>query len=499
MHSRFVVVASVVASASALVACTSLLGDFTVGGGSKPYGGGDAGRDAQGGGDAESGGDAQGEAGPHTFVCNEDTAARTTLAPNFPNDAPPSKVWTYARQLGDGHLHAQSFVAFSQTTNGVLSGGLKGWDLDTSGPSSASSLPNINSNGAVVLNVKPTSSGLAALAFTKPTGNFSIFTLKDGDPSWTHLDATYPYKLNDACLVSGDFLSLSPNNDYLVLASYVSPDPNYGCQKPNGLAQLFTAKMVGGAAGNINFLPAPYIKDFMVGAPEIRVPRQALAMMSDKSFTAMVLPFYPPDPGPQELLPVKSTSVFYALDSGGGLSFGTSGPDRLQLNSPATSRLLGLAVGSAPGGLVNVGFAGGDVTDPSLFVGQAKAVSLATLNVWADVKKTPVQKLAELPLINASARWYSFTNPGGEDLLAVAPGDGYPGVNLYWFTQDGALVTSRRATEPNQLFANNKMTAVDVTFHSPPKPGTSGDLGFAFTEPAASGTYNFVYARAHCQ
>ena len=146
-----------------------------------------------------------------------------------------------------------------------------------------------------------------------------------------------------------------------------------------------------------------------------------------------------------------------------------------------------------------MGFAGGDDTDPSLFVGQAKAVSLATLNVWADVKKTPVQKLAELPLINASARWYSFTNPGGEDLLAVAPGDGYPGVNLYWFTQDGALVTSRRATEPNQLFANNKMTAVDVTFHSPPKPGTSGDLGFAFTEPAASGMYNFVYARAHCQ
>jgi hypothetical protein len=491
MFIRFVAVASVVASASALVACTSLLGDFTVGGGSNPYGGGDAGRDAQGGGDAQS------EAGPHTFVCNEDTAARTTLAPNFPNDAPPSKVWTYARQLPDGHLHAQSFVAFSRTTNGTTLGGLEGWDLDTQMPSVPKSLPIISESGTVVLNVKPTASGLAALAFTKSSGNFSIFTLRDGDKGWDRYPLTYQGKPNDACLVSGDFLSLSSNNDYLVLASYVSPDPKYGCQNPNGLAQLFTAKMVAGAPGNMNFLQAPSIKDFMLGAPEVRVPRQALAMMSDGSFAAMVLPFYPPDPGAPGLPPFKSTSVFYALDSG-GLSSAMSGPDRLQLNSPATSRLLGLAVGSATGGLVNVGFAGGDVTDPSLFVGQAKAVSLATLNVWADVRKTPVQKLAELPLINASARWYSFPNPGSEDLLAVAPGDGSPGVNLYWFTQDGALVTSRRATEPNRLFASDTMTGVDVTFHTPPKPGTSGDLAFAFTEPA-SGGYAVVYARAHCQ
>lgn len=433
---------------SAAMGCTAILGDFTLGTGTTP------GSDAGDGGNVDATADAPPPIKP--LVCTETTMPGRTEIARF----------TPGPNNGNGQYHGPFFYFATGKSEARLvfddqSGNVETYSISTDSQT-LKGAPIIEPGRLITAR-----RGLGSIdaVMGDNMNNFYVRSLADNSSSWTAASPTNQIgaanEFNGLCVRSAALLTTD-----------TGPIVIFTTQAENG--------MNCGAPGAI--------KAYTTGnAP--------LAVSWDTKFASDPTSI---DLGEQSLAADKDHLYAIINGSGGAASAGTSpfffsAPRATLVPAPPTKMALQhpndiidlLAVSNTvlPGKL-NLGMLGGDLSgsgQTSLWVGKPDIASMPTIVAQTALAKTDVAGLSELPVNQSHQRWHAFAD--SENLLSFSRVFQAPGVNFYWFDDQGNNM-GKQAGDTALFKDDPAIVTLDGDFANPPIPKFLGQIGVAFVEPS---------------
>lgn len=450
--------------AAAPLACTALLGDFTVG--ATADGGGAGGDGAvDGASDGGSNNDAaDGQTPVKVLTCKESLTQKRFFVGTLTgggNNA-PDRIFAYTlnpqgrtRVVGIdsvGNFNAFTFDAQSGNPNITVGVGAQGR----------------------FISIQRYPSGIAVLALLN--NRLVVTTIGDGANAWSipvdvlevnALPASY-------CRFNASFSVLDAQaGEFFVAVSF-------GTTQACDDQKLFAAHPKGGPAP-LTAWPLP------PNAKNIDLPIDAIVRDPGKTRTVATVDQGGNGPSP------GSAPVVYVSDFEKNPTF-----KRLSVQNPAADIVAPMAFTNSAVPLeANVSFLGGDLinnTGVKIWVGHVPTNELENLAVQSRLAATAVTSIADLPVDKARQHWEAFALPTpSENLLAMSRRD-TGGANFYWWDRDGrphAVQTGQGA-----LFPNDVVFALDATFSSGPLPAL-GEFTFVFVKQDADSGANYAIYAAH--
>jgi hypothetical protein len=473
---RFVVLGLFAASAVLPLACTGLLGDFSVSAGSGS---------TDGGGDVVAPSDATADADDGAPPFKPLTCKESKVEPRQPiavltntNGNAPDRLGFFTHTVG-GSSAATVLVPSGQSSDG---GGYQdvlhayGFPLQDSTPT----VTDTPLMGYRLLSAVRYSTGLAALVFDYPNQQMSIFKLADGSNAW---DSGHPVSVpaeipSASCRLSGGLKPLSPGGDeYFVVATWVVGTNN--CQTLN-------APVLGAWHQKDGVVPVPMHPWGPVPGPDGGLPAGF-----DVGSQGILLD------GPSVTVLVNAS---YAGANGGGPAPGVgplayhsslqgvmSGAEMMKLKA-SDSFLYPMAAANSPTvGKADLSFLGGSLSSLGIYVGQVPVSQIPTFVAEKDLPATTIAKVGDLPVDKGTMHWESFAAPNAsENFLAVSRGAS-GGANFYWFNERGQAIAQQAGA--TGLFQNDTVIGIDVGFVQTPI-SLFGQLEFVLVENTQGGGAN---------
>lgn len=189
---------------------------------------------------------------------------------------------------------------------------------------------------------------------------------------------------------------------------------------------------------------------------------------------------------PSDGIAVVGTDVFVIANAGGGGGPNGGGPTLFKSTLPMTSATLSSfalkvptdfmeSVGIAPGltaATANLGFLEADINSgtslPEMYIGQTTGPALTTLNPSASLGVTTLAGLNDLIVDKSTYHWNDFTTGGGsENLLGIGPRvNSHIGVNFLWWDAKGRVRAQH--TGAGDLLHGEFVYGADIAFNQAP-------------------------------
>ncbi|MEO6575678.1 MAG: hypothetical protein ABIP89_17640, partial [Polyangiaceae bacterium] len=447
------------ACALAPVACTSLLGDYTIGSAGPTDG--DASADGLAsdviGSDqltttdaADTGPDAAGFA---KLTCTEVGGSRFVLGA-FPNTGNPSPPIAFARPsntmrvlTGDGTnvTHAYTFQ-----TGG---GGHSVTDAPLNNvphPLAAKSYPG----GIAVL-----SQGGIPVDGGGSVSILQVWKLADGSNTWSGpVNVTAPGEIDCANRFGATFQILdAASDDYLIVFTF-STGGGGSCPVA-GDPRIFGRHFHSGAGTSFEWpMPATALPD--AGSNGLDLPSQAMAVVGPDVYVMAN-----PSGGGG---PAGTPTLFKSVIDMHAATLST-----FPLKSPTDFMFALTLTSGLPPGSVDLGFLEADLgsgtVQPDMYVGQAGAANLTTLVPHSGLTTTTLAGLNDIIVDKASYHWNNFGAPSNtENMLGIAPTvNTHIGLNFMWWDTQGRVRAQHTGATGN-LLPGTLVYSADIAFTQPP-------------------------------
>ena len=439
------------------LACTSLLGDYTIGSAGPTNDSGNDGVATDGMVPTEAGPDSGPDANALRLACTEVGGERMVLG-TFPNSAGQADQ-VFVLSLGPSSGFLRALVPYAGGTHVyTFKPGDPSMTTQTSGPPgqvhAVKHYPGSPGGIAMLIEGRSAADGGAFLDSGASVSALQVTKLADDSTTWSvPVNVTAPGDLNCSSRLVATFEILDAgSDDYLVAYSYTN-NGNAGCTPPGTSVFGRHAK---GSNGATHSWPLPPLD---AGGNGVDFLSDGFALVGSDVYVMANASGGPTSGGP---------TLFKTDHDMATASTSASG---FVLKSPSDS-LFGQALHTGQvAGKANVGFfevdvIGGGGSLPTFYVGQVAGSALPTLAPSA-LAGTVFAGVSDVPVDKSSFHWDDFS-PTNENLLGIARSldTTINGANFVWVDAQGRV--RAKQTGDHALLAGEKLYATDIVFSDVP-------------------------------